>query len=283
MTTRLPQPPIPTERSLRWAAILFAVGWGVHVARSSASRYVGVAARRHGRRHDPGSVRRGRDPVGGHRAEHRAPEWAIGVGFGSAVLFTYAHLMPSFFPAYQDSFVSGPRINVTWFSWVSAAAEIGTGGVFAVAGLRARPSRVGSVVQLLRRRVAPMNDSGTLFFDGACGMCTRSKDLLLRFDRTGNIATEPLQSPGVAERLGVAPATLLDAVRWLDPPVTPSTPAPRPPTPRSPQRSAPESRWRCIGFPVSASSRTLSIGGWSRTVTGSPGTTPYCESHPAAC
>jgi hypothetical protein len=83
----------------------------------------------------------------------RAPEAAIVVGFGSAVLFTYAHLLPSYFPAYQDSFVSGPRINVTWLSWTSAVAEIGTGIVFAIAGLRARrPSGVGSVVQLRPRQ-----------------------------------------------------------------------------------------------------------------------------------
>jgi len=79
-----------------------------------------------------------------------APEAAIAVGIGSAILFTYAHLLPSYLPAYQDSFVSGPRINVTWFSWVSAAAEIGTGIVFAVVGIRARNrgSSVGSVTQL---------------------------------------------------------------------------------------------------------------------------------------
>jgi hypothetical protein len=59
------------------------------------------------------------------------------VGFGSAILFTYAHLLPSFWPAFQDSFVSGPRINVTWFSWVSAVAEIGTGIVFGINGTRA--------------------------------------------------------------------------------------------------------------------------------------------------
>ncbi len=154
MTTQLPQPPIPRERSLRWAAILFAVGWGVHV----------VDHLRRGMSAAPHAVM-----VGGMlqgvfvvvaillalTGRDRAPQWAMGVGFGSAVLFTYAHLMPSYFPAYQDSFVSGPRINVTWFSWVSAAAEIGTGLVFAVAGLRARRrSRVGSVVPL-RRKVAP--------------------------------------------------------------------------------------------------------------------------------
>jgi hypothetical protein len=38
---------------------------------------------------------------------------------------------------------------VTWFSWISAVAEIGSGIVFAIAGLRARrPSGVRSVVQL---------------------------------------------------------------------------------------------------------------------------------------
>jgi predicted DCC family thiol-disulfide oxidoreductase YuxK len=57
---------------------------------------------------------------------------------------------------------------------------------------------------------------GTLFFDGACGMCTRSRDFLLRLDRTGNVHTEPLQSPGTAERLGVAPTSLLESIRWLD-------------------------------------------------------------------
>lgn len=82
----------------------------------------------------------------------RAPEWAMAVGFGSAILFTYAHILPNYFPAIQDSFVSGPRINVTWFSWFSAVAEIGTGMVFAVTGRRARrPSGVGSVVQLQRK------------------------------------------------------------------------------------------------------------------------------------
>jgi len=87
--------------------------------------------------------------VTGRPQRRWAPEAAIAVGFGSAVLFTYAHLLPSFLPAYQDSFVSGPRINVTWFSWISAVAEIGTGIVFAMAGFRARrPSGVNSVVQL---------------------------------------------------------------------------------------------------------------------------------------
>jgi hypothetical protein len=40
--------------------------------------------------------------------------------------------------------------------------------------------------------------SGVLFFDGACGMCTRSRDLLLRLNRTGDLSTEPLQGLAAA-------------------------------------------------------------------------------------
>jgi hypothetical protein len=152
MTSQLSQPPAPSGRYLRWAATAFAIGWGVHV----------VDHLRRGMSASPHAIM-----VGGMiqavfvvvaiamaiTGRRRAPEAAIAVGFGSAVLFTYAHLLPSYFPAYQDSFVSGPRINVTWLSWTSAVAEIGTGIVFAIAGLRARrPSGVGSVVQLRPRQ-----------------------------------------------------------------------------------------------------------------------------------
>ena len=74
--------------------------------------------------------------------QHRwASEAAIVVGFGSAALFTYAHLLPTFLPSYQDSFTSGPRINVTWFSWLTVAGEIGTGLVLGYIGLRAPLTR----------------------------------------------------------------------------------------------------------------------------------------------
>lgn len=148
MTTSLPQASPSPDRYLRWAAVLFAVGWGVHV----------VDHLRRGMSASPHAVMVGGLIQGafvvvavlmGLAACNRAPDVAIAVGFGSAVLFTYAHLLPNYFPAYQDSFVSGPRINVTWFSWASAVTEIGTGIVYAIAGLRARrPSGVGSVVQL---------------------------------------------------------------------------------------------------------------------------------------
>jgi hypothetical protein len=148
MTSQLSQPPASTDRYLRWAAIAFAIGFGIH----------GLDHMRRGMSASPSAIM-----VGGMiqglfvvaavamaiTGRRRAPEAAIAVGFGSAVLFTYAHLLPTFLPDLQDSFVTGPRINVTWFSWVSAVAEIGTGIVFAIAGVRARrPSGVDSAVQL---------------------------------------------------------------------------------------------------------------------------------------
>jgi len=146
MRAQRSQPLESAGRHLRWAAILFAIGWGVHV----------LDHLRRGMSASPQAVM-----VGGMiqglfvvaavamalSGRGRAPEAAIVVGFGSAILFTYAHLLPTFLPGYQDSFVSGPRINVTWFSWLSALTEIGTGIVFAIAGFRTRrPRRVGSVV-----------------------------------------------------------------------------------------------------------------------------------------
>jgi predicted DCC family thiol-disulfide oxidoreductase YuxK len=204
----------------------------------------------------------------------RAPEAAIVVGFGSAVLFTYAHLLPSFLPAFQDSFVSGPRV-----------AEIGTGTLFAIAGFRARrASGVNSVVQLRPQRgVSEMNaTAGTLFFDGACGMCTRSKDLLLKFDRTGNIRTEPLQGPGVAERLGVAPGSLLDAVRWLDSSGTVYSGAE---AANAALSTAIGSRIPLVVYRIPGI-RFIEDVVYRWVVAHRyrfPGTTPYCESHPTAC
>src|SRR5277367_703237 len=148
MIIQISQPPDSASRYLRWAAILFAIGFGIH----------GLDHLRRGMSASPPFVM-----VGGMiqglfvlaavvmalTRRHRAPEAAILVGFGSAVLFTYAHLLPTFLPGYQDSFISRPHINVTWFSWISAVAEIGTGIVFAMAGFRARrPSGVNSVVHL---------------------------------------------------------------------------------------------------------------------------------------
>jgi predicted DCC family thiol-disulfide oxidoreductase YuxK len=124
--------------------------------------------------------------------------------------------------------------------------------------------------------------AGTLFFDGACGMCTRSRDLLLRMDRTGNVRTEALQSPGTAERLGITPASLLESVRWLD-----STGAVY-----SGAEAANAAFSAAIGTRIPL--RIYRIPGirsveeaiyrWVATHRYRfPGTTPYCESHPSAC
>jgi hypothetical protein len=124
---------------LRWAAIAFVIGFGIH----------GLDHLRRGMSASPPFIMVGGMIQGLFVAiavvmaltrRQRAPGAAIAVGFGSAVVFTYAHLLPTFLPGYQDSFISPPHINVTWFSWFSALTEIGTGMVFAIAGLRARRS-----------------------------------------------------------------------------------------------------------------------------------------------
>ncbi|WP_194820515.1 hypothetical protein [Nocardia sp. XZ_19_385] len=50
--------------------------------------------------------------------------------------FTYAHLLPTFWADFQDSYISLPHTNVTWFSWMSALAEIGTGLLYGFIGIR---------------------------------------------------------------------------------------------------------------------------------------------------
>jgi hypothetical protein len=124
----------PTRR-LTIAAIAFAIGFGVH----------GLDHLRRGMAASPTAVMIGGMVQGVFvvvavllvlRHHRRAPEFAVFVGFGSAALFFYAHILPTFLPALQDSFVTGPRINVTWFSWLSAVAEIGTGLVFGYVGMQ---------------------------------------------------------------------------------------------------------------------------------------------------
>ncbi|MDQ3952703.1 MAG: hypothetical protein M3279_07060 [Actinomycetota bacterium] len=67
-----------------------------------------------------------------------APAAAVVVGFGSVLLFTYGHLLP----VSPDGFAAEPHTNVTWFSWATAVAEIGTALLFGAAGARAlRPGR----------------------------------------------------------------------------------------------------------------------------------------------
>ena len=126
---------VQSQKFLRITAVVFLLGWGLHV----------VDHLRRGMTASPMFIM-----VGGMvqglvvvvaitmvlRGHVRAPGAAIFAGVGSALVFTYAHLLPSFWPGYQDSYLSGPRINVSWFSWVTALSEIGTGLLFAYAGAR---------------------------------------------------------------------------------------------------------------------------------------------------
>lgn len=131
---------IQSQTFLRVSAWAFLCGWGLHV----------IDHLRRGMSASPTFIMVGGMVQGivvvvaitmALRGHARAPEAAIFAGFGSALVFTYAHLLPNFWPGYQDSFLSGPRINVTWFSWATALSEIGTGLLFAYAGARAKNSR----------------------------------------------------------------------------------------------------------------------------------------------
>ena len=124
--------------------------------------------------------------------------------------------------------------------------------------------------------------SGILFFDGACGMCTRSRDLLLKLNRTGDLNTEPLQSVGAAERLGVPASRLLESVRWLDSSgeVYAGAKAANAAVSAAIGTKLPLALYRVPGmqFVQEAIYRWVATHRYRF-----PGTTPYCESYPAAC
>jgi hypothetical protein len=133
---------VNSDGFLRWAAVAFATGLTIH----------GLDHFRRGMSASPPSIM-----VAGMvqallvviavvmvlRHHPGAPLAATAVGFGSALGFTYAHLLPTLLPGYQDSFISPPHINVTWFSWLSAFAEIGTAIVVGFAGVQAAKAPQG--------------------------------------------------------------------------------------------------------------------------------------------
>jgi predicted DCC family thiol-disulfide oxidoreductase YuxK len=124
--------------------------------------------------------------------------------------------------------------------------------------------------------------SGILFFDGACGMCTRSANFALKLNRTGNLQIEPLQSPSAAERLGIPQSQLLDSVRWLDPSgaVYSGAEAVNAALSAAIGTRLPLVVYRIAGvrFIQDAIYRWVAANRYRF-----PGITPYCESHPAAC
>jgi predicted DCC family thiol-disulfide oxidoreductase YuxK len=121
-----------------------------------------------------------------------------------------------------------------------------------------------------------------LFFDGACGMCTRSVELLYRFDRTGKLQAEPLQSPGTSQRLGISPSELLESVRWLDSSgaVYSGAEAANAALSAAIGTRIPLIIYRIpgVGFIEEAIYRWVAANRYRF-----PGTTPYCQSHPSAC
>jgi hypothetical protein len=70
-----------------------------------------------------------------------AAQAAVVVGFGTALASTYGHLLPTFLPGLQDSFVTPPHTGVTWYSWVSLAAAMSMGILFGFAGIQAMRSK----------------------------------------------------------------------------------------------------------------------------------------------
>jgi hypothetical protein len=66
---------------------------------------------------------------------------AVVIGFISAAGFTAAHLLPTW-GFFSDSFINAPpAARVTWFSWVTAIAEIAADVVFGIAGVAVLKSR----------------------------------------------------------------------------------------------------------------------------------------------
>jgi hypothetical protein len=69
---------------------------------------------------------------------HRwAPIAAILIGFASALLFSAAHLLPTW-GVFSDSYLTpAAGAGVSWFSWITAVLEIGADLLFGWAGLNA--------------------------------------------------------------------------------------------------------------------------------------------------
>jgi hypothetical protein len=131
------------QQFLRWSAVALAIGFGTHAidhvrrGMSAATMLVMI-----GGGAEALSIAIAVFMVLSRRAW--AAQAAMVVGFGTALASTYGHLLPTVLPGFQDSFVSPPHTGVTWYSWVSLAAAMGTGIVFGFTGIRVlRSRRVG--------------------------------------------------------------------------------------------------------------------------------------------
>jgi predicted DCC family thiol-disulfide oxidoreductase YuxK len=123
---------------------------------------------------------------------------------------------------------------------------------------------------------------GTLIFDGECGFCTRSRDVLVGLDRRHRVNAVPLQRAGVALRAGISREELAASVHWLD-----------------------DDGSRCSGAAAVNAALSAALGTtipqrvyrmpgvravqdavyrWvARNRHRLPGTTPWCTTHPGSC
>lgn len=124
--------------------------------------------------------------------------------------------------------------------------------------------------------------SGVLFFDGACGMCTRSRDVLLKLNRTGELETQPLQSPRTAERLGITPDRLMESIWWLDSSGTVygGAEAANAAVSAAVGSTLPLVVYRLPGMRSAQEAIYRWVADHRYRF---PGTTPYCDSNPASC
>lgn len=113
-------------------------------------------------------------------------------------------------------------------------------------------------------------------------MCTRSRDFLLKFNRTGDLRTEPLQAPGTVEQLRISPDQLMEQVWWLDSSgeVYGGAEAANAAVSVALGTRLPLLLYRIPGirFVQDAVYRWVADHRYRF-----PGKTPYCESHPVAC
>lgn len=124
--------------------------------------------------------------------------------------------------------------------------------------------------------------TGTLYFDGVCGMCTRAVNRIVRMNRTGDLEICPFQQAGTAELLGVSEERMYESSWWRD------------------STGAVYAGAEAINAALAAAwgtrlpLRVYRLAGVGRLQEAIyrwvashryrfPGTTPYCESHPVAC
>jgi hypothetical protein len=136
MMSNYPAKSTGPQEFLRWSAVALAVGFGAHAVdhvrrgMSAATMLVMI-----GGGSEALSIAIAVFMVLTHRTW--AARAAAVVGFGTALASAYGHLLPTFLPGLQDSFVSPPHTGVTWYSWISLAAAMSMGIAFGFAGIRA--------------------------------------------------------------------------------------------------------------------------------------------------